>query len=111
MNLRQKVAQGVVLGGGILIAAALPADIDPRKEQGGEEKKARPVLDRGEGGEHDEYHRRLAMEGEETLKEINKLLDEIQKNLAGKKTDAATQAKQKAAVERMEELIKSLSKG
>jgi hypothetical protein len=111
MNLMRRLTRGMVLGGGIIFAATLPAEIDPRKDEGGDAKKARPVLDKGEGEGHEEYHRRLATEGEETLKEINRLLDEIQKNLAGKQTDSGTQAKQKAAVERMEELIKSLSKG
>jgi hypothetical protein len=111
MNLKRSIARGVALGGSIIFASALPAEIDPHKGEGEDAKKARPELDRGEGEGHEEYHRRLAMEGEETLKEINRLLDEIQKNLAGKKTDAATQAKQKAAVERMDELIKALSKG
>src|SRR4029450_1508061 len=64
----------------------------------------------GEGEGHEDYHRRVVKEGEENLKEIQRLLDEIEKNLAQKKTDPATQAKQKQVVERMNKLIEEIGK-
>src|SRR5688572_8280853 len=95
----------------LVLPLGLLAEIDPRKDAGGEEaKKPRPELDRGDGEGHEDYHRRVVKEGEENLKEIQRLLDEIEKNLAQKKTDPATQAKQKQVVERMNKLIEEIGK-
>ena len=84
------------------------SDLDKEAEKEKAEKQAKPAMD---GQTHEDFHRRLAMEGQENLKEINRLLDEIQKNLGQKETGAATQEKQRRTVERMESLIKELGKG
>ena len=94
----------------LVLPLGLLAEIDPRKDADGEAKKPKPELDRGEGEGHEDYHRRVVKEGEENLKEIQRLLDEIEKSLAQKKTDPATQAKQKQVVERMQKLIEEIGK-
>ena len=94
----------------LVLPLGLLAEIDPRKDSDGEAKKPRAELDKGEGEGHEDYHRRVVKEGEENLKEIQRLLDEIEKNLAQKKTDPATQAKQKQVVERMNKLIEEIGK-
>jgi len=103
------------------LLAALPllplgAEVDREAEaeaQAEKEKEARPELDHegGGGDSHREFHEKLAREGEENLKEIQKLLEEINGQLAQKNTGDATQAKQRQAVERMKHLIDELSKG
>src|SRR5688572_1691788 len=105
--LRRTVRAGLCAA---LLAApfTLLAEIDPRKEKEDDARKPRPQLDRGEGEGHEDYHRRVVKEGEENLKEIQRLLDEIEKNLAQKKTDPATQQKQKQVVERMNQLIEEI---
>ena len=110
-----------LLPAGLLLLLFLPADAlrgdikpsnvkergsregDATKEDG--EKELKPTLDR-EGGE--DYLRQVVKEGEENLKEINKLLDEVQKNLASKETGSPTQEKQKNVVERMNKLLENL---
>ena len=85
-----------------------PADLEGEKLKEKQEKKLQPALD---GEDHAREHSNLLKQGEENLKEINRLLEEIQNNLSQKNTGKATQEKQAAAVKRMEELIKQLSKG
>ena len=87
---------------------ALRADLDKEAKERKDEKGVKPELG---GDEHERYHKQLAEEGEKTLEEINKLLEEIQKGLGGKQTGEATQARQKEVVERLDKLIKELSKG
>lgn len=93
---------------GLLFPAALVADLDKQKKDEEDAKKAQAEMG---DDEHEAYHDRLAQEGEKNLEEINRLLDEIQKNLGSKDTGAATQARQKQVVERLEKLIKELEKG
>jgi uncharacterized FlaG/YvyC family protein len=103
---------------GLVASSLLYGDIRPKelKDAGGgregqdekaKEKDLEPVLDKGD---HEEYHQRLAKEAEENLKEINRLLEEIQKNLGDKQTGAATQDRQKRVVERLQELVRELEK-
>jgi len=89
-------------------SAALRADLDKEAKEKKEAKQVKPVM---EGDEHDRYHQKLAEEGEKTLEEINKLLEQIQKDLGGKQTGEATQAKQKEVTERLDKLIQELGKG
>lgn len=84
----------------------LLADIDPdRSGDPGEEKQLEPELQRGEAGER---LVNVVKEGEDNLKEIQKLLDEIQNNLAGQDTGTPTQEKQKQVVEKMTSLLEKL---
>jgi hypothetical protein len=85
------------------------AEKDAEERNAEREKAARPEL--GGDDAHRDEHARLLKTGEENLAEINRLLEEIQKNLSEKETGAATQAKQAAAVEKMEGLIKEMGKG
>jgi hypothetical protein len=99
-----------------VVAAGVDVDrkgLPPRAEGEREklEKGAKPELDHedsDEVGEHRDQHAKLVKEGEENLKEIRRLLDEIQKELAGRKTDAGLQARQREAVQKMEELVRKL---
>lgn len=111
----QKGVFGLTVLAGSLAYGLLPygiarAEFDKEAERAKKEKQIKPVLEGQDEQGHEDYHRRLAKEGEENLKEINRLLDEIQKNMAQKNTGAATQEKQRQAVERMESLIKELGK-
>lgn len=100
-------------------AAAAPRPIDTKRTGGarpggadeagreGRAKEARPALDRG-GPE-----KRLSEvieEGKANLREIQKLLDEIEKNLATKATGAPTQEKQARVVKKLDELLQELEK-
>lgn len=69
------------------------------------DKELRPVLDQGDAAGR---LRDLIEEGKANLQEIQRLLDEIEKNLAAKATGQATQEKQARVVEKMEELLKRL---
>ena len=86
------------------------ADIRPKELEGGDgkEKKAEELEPALEGGKEAELHERLVREGENNLKEIQKLLDQVQKDLADKETGSSTQEKQKQVLERLEKLIKDL---
>ncbi len=99
-----------VLAGFAILAspAVLHAEIDKEAKEKKENKEARPEMD---GDEHEKFHEQLVEEGEKTLEEINKLLEQIRNDLGGKQTGAATQAKQKQVVERLDKLIKELGKG
>ena len=88
--------------------AILRAEIDKEAREKKANKEARPEMD---GDEHEKFHGQLVEEGEKTLEEINKLLEQIQNDLGGKQTGEATQAKQKQVVERLDKLIKELGKG
>jgi hypothetical protein len=84
----------------------LPADIRPdRSGEPGEEKQLEPELQRGGPGER---LVNVVKEGEDNLKEIQRLLDEVQGNLAGQETGAPTQEKQKQVVEKMTRLLEKL---
>ena len=95
---------------GVLTYGMARAEFDKDAEKAKKEKEAKPVMEGQDEQSHEDFHRRLAKEGEENLKEINRLLDEIQKSMAQKETGAGTQEKQRRAVERMESLIKELGK-
>ena len=99
---------GIAVAGLVaLVASDLRADLDKEDL----DEKAKAELD---GGGHDPSrpeHENLLDAGEKNLKEINRLLKEIQDQLANKQTGAATQAKQSDAVKKLEQLIKDLGKG
>ncbi len=114
----------IAMVAGVLLAAGLEASelarpvdpgrsSDPRESGGtgrgraGErpDEKLRPVLEQG-GAE--KRLRDVIEEGKANLQEIQRLLDEIEKNLAAKATGQATQEKQARVVEKMEELLKQL---
>ena len=63
------------------------------------------------GDSHDDLHEKIRGDGEKNLKEILRLMDEIENQLAGKKTGSATQKKQRKAIKKINELIEQLSKG
>jgi len=99
----------------LLLGAFAPSVFSAVDGEAAEKKRdaeARPSLG-GEGivDPHAEEHERLLKDGEENLKEIQRLLDEIKGNLAQKNTGKATQAKQREAVERMNKLVTDLAKG
>lgn len=85
-----------------------PKDLQGEKQKADGKEEPKPELIGGDENEDEATHARLAREGEATLQEINKLLEEIQKNLANKDTSSGTQEKQKQSVERLEKLIKEL---
>lgn len=98
------------LSGFSLLAAPtlLRAELDKDEK----EKKAADAAKAGLGDDkHGELHDSLIEEGEKTLEEINKLLEQIQNDLGSQQTGEATQGKQKQVVERLEKLIKDLDKG
>lgn len=95
-----------------LSVASSRADLD-RAKKAGEEKEARPELERGArpGQSHEDYHRQLIEEGKSNLAQIQKLLDEIQGDLAQRQTGSETQQKQQQVVERLTRLIEEMAKG
>ena len=108
-----RLLRGLLVASGLVLVAICPAklgaevDKDREVEKKEIEKKARPELDdRG----HEEFHRRQIEEGEGNLKEIQRLLDEIQNGLSAKETGEGTQTRQKEVVKRLDELIKGFSK-
>jgi hypothetical protein len=111
-----RLSKGLLAAVGLLCLPALllaDADREGRREKEKleaekAEKDARPQLG-GHDAEHEDYHRKLAIEGEKNLQEIRRLLDEIQKNLSGKQTGAPTQERQASVVKRMDELIDKLN--
>jgi len=64
-----------------------------------------------EADPHEKLHDKIRSDGEANMKEILRLMDEIQNDLAGKKTGAATQDKQRKTIKKIEELIDKLGKG
>lgn len=90
-------------------AGSSRADITPEEveRKKAEERKLLPALDRP--GQKDPYED-LAAQGEENLKEIQRLLDEIQRNLSREDTGASTQGKQAEAAEKMQSLLEKLEK-
>jgi TolA-binding protein len=109
-RLYQKSVCGLTVLAGLFASSMARADLDKDAEKAKKDKEIRPVMEGQDEQGHEDYHRQLAKEGEENLKEINRLLDEIQKSMAQKETGAGTQEKQRRAVERMESLIKELGK-
>ena len=77
---------------------------DIRKKQEGE---AKPSLNDANG---EDFYRNLARKGEKNLREINELLESIQKDLSSKNTGGETQTKQRQAVEKLERLIEEIAK-
>ncbi len=77
---------------------------DIRKKQEGE---AKPSLNDANG---EDFYRNLARKGEKNLREINELLENIQKDLSRKNTGGETQTKQRQAVEKLERLIEEIAK-
>ena len=85
----------------------LQADIRPgeTEDAGKKEQELVPELQQGNAGER---LVNVVQEGENNLKEIQKLLDEIQKNLAARNTGKPTQEKQEEVVEKMTSLLEKL---
>ena len=101
----------------LLAVFAVVSSAGVRAEVGRERSEAkpddaRPELDgrRHEGEGLDAFEDRVSREGEKNLREIQKLLDEIQNRLGGQKTGAQTQSRQREALERMTRLIEELDK-
>ncbi len=86
------------------------ADLDRDELNEKEEAEAKPELG-GIGGSDDatDQYENLARRGEKNLREINRLLEEIQNNLGERNTGQQTQEKQKQAVQRLEKLIQELA--
>jgi len=102
---------GAVAVGLLFSPVALWAELDKDDVEKKEAKEIRPGGDfEPVGGDSEDYQRRLIEEGEKNLEEINKLLDQIQKGMAGRKTGTGVQGKQQEVVERLEKLIVNLGK-
>ncbi|MEE3181026.1 MAG: hypothetical protein VX288_03885 [Planctomycetota bacterium] len=86
---------------------SLPAVVAEREAEAG--KKARPQVDGVDLPRPDSQQTKVIKEGKQNLDEIRRMLDEIQKDLAGKKTGGATQKQQKAVVEKMNQLIEKIA--
>ena len=111
MSLVQKSILSVTFLIGVFSWSFLAADFDGEKENEKARKAMKPELKGGGDDEdHMDYHRRVVKEGEENLKEINRLLEEVQTNLAQKQTGSGTQERQKQVIERLDKLIKELGK-
>jgi hypothetical protein len=93
------------VAGFFLSPSVLLAELD---KDAVEKKEATEILP--ELGNSEDYQRRLIEEGEKNLGEINKLLDQIQEGMAGRKTGTLVQGKQKEVVERLDKLIENLGK-
>ena len=110
-----------LLAFGLLVAdVGRPRELEKVDKPGGEkgnagagkEEKERP----GPGKrlnleEHEKLHQKLATEGEANLKEIARLMEKVQNNLARKQTGDSTQSDQQEIVKRIQELIDKLGKG
>jgi len=83
------------------------ADLDKEEIKKKANAEAEPSL--GDPNDGD-FHKTLAKKGEENLREINRLLEDVQNNLANKKTGGDTQKKQQQATQRLEQLIEELAK-
>ncbi len=86
---------------------SLPAAVAEREAETG--KKARPQVDGADLPGADSQQAKVIKEGKKNLDEIRRMLDEIQKDLAGKKTGGATQKQQKEVVQKMNQLIEKLA--
>ena len=60
---------------------------------------------------HEDLHQRLEKESRENLKEISRLMEQVQNSLAKKNTGAATQKQEKDVIQKIDGLIKKISKG
>ena len=78
---------------------SLPAVLAEREAETG--KKAPPQVDGADVPRGDPQQAKVIEEGKQNLDEIRRMLDEIQKDLAGKKTGGATQKQQKEVVQKI----------
>ena len=86
---------------------SLPAVLAEREAETG--KKARPQVDGADASGGDPQQAKVIKESKQNLDEIRRMLDEIQKGLAGKKTGGATQKQQKEVVQKMNQLIEKIA--
>ncbi len=116
------------VAGGVLASTFLVADIEKVRPEGNEEKGkedqerdgAKPEPEMGKPGrqararedaDHQAIHRRLEAEGEETLKEIARLMEKVRNDLSRKQTGDSTQGDQKEVVKKIQDLIDKIQKG
>ena len=90
----------------LLAPRPVSADLDKDDIEKKEQEAAKPALGNDEG----DLQQRVAKKGEENLREINRLLDEVKNDLANKNTGSGTQKKQRRAVSQLEELIQEIAK-
>jgi hypothetical protein len=112
-----------LLAFGLLLADIRPGDLEkvdttekaaPEGEKGGKDGQAKEQPGPGKRlslDEHEKLHQKLAAEGDANLKEIARLMEKVQGNLAKKQTGDATQNDQQEIVKRIQELIDKLGKG
>ena len=86
---------------------SLPTVVAEREAEA--DKKARPQVDGADLPRPDSQQAKVIKESKQNLDEIRRMLDEIQKDLAGKKTGGATQKQQKAVVQKMNQLIEKIA--
>ncbi len=85
----------------LVVLFALPAVNAEREAEAGEKG---PDLPQG-----DSQQAKVIKEGKQNLDEIRRMLEEIQNDLADKKTGGATQKQQKAVVKKMNQLIEKIA--
>ena len=88
----------------LAVLFALPAVNAEREAEAGEKARGGPDLPQG-----DSQQAKVIKESKQNLDEIRRMLEEIQNDLADKKTGGATQEQQKAVVKKMNQLIDKIA--
>ncbi|MBL04139.1 MAG: hypothetical protein VYB34_15745 [Planctomycetota bacterium] len=98
------LSRAVFTGFFLAVLFALPAVTAEREAETGEKARGGPDLPQG-----DSQQAKVIKEGKQNLDEIRRMLEEIQNDLADKKTGGATQKQQKAVVKKMNQLIDKIA--
>lgn len=97
----------------LAVLFCLPAVVAEREAEAGKQGKdgrqARPQIDDTDLLRPDPQQVKVIKEGKQNLDEIRRMLEEIQNDLAGKKTGRGTQKQQKAVVKKMNQLIEKIA--